>query len=105
MRISDWSSYVCSSDLDPQRPGRIFSFDVAGDRHEEHGGFQAIGSGSVFAKSAIKKLYRHDLTGSQATKIAVESLYDAARAEESRVGKEWFGSFRFRWAPDPSTNN
>ena len=77
-----------SDAIDPQRPGRIFSFDVAGDRLEEHGGFQAIGSGSVFAKSAIKKLYRHDLTASQALEIAVESLYDAADDDSATGGPD-----------------
>ncbi|MPZ28300.1 MAG: proteasome subunit beta, partial [Micromonosporaceae bacterium] len=39
---------------DPEQAGRIFSFDVAGGMYEETG-FDAIGSGSVFAKSALKK--------------------------------------------------
>ncbi|PYE20926.1 proteasome beta subunit [Williamsia limnetica] len=77
-----------SDAVDPQRPGRIFSFDVAGDRHEEHGGYQAIGSGSVFAKSAIKKLYRHDMTAAQALEIAVESLYDAADDDSATGGPD-----------------
>ena len=37
--------------------GRIFTYDVAGGRYEEHR-FHAIGSGSVFARGALKKLYR-----------------------------------------------
>ena len=36
--------------------GRIFSYDVAGGRYEEHP-FHAIGSGSVFARGSLKKLY------------------------------------------------
>lgn len=74
--------------IDPQRPGRIFSFDIAGDRHEEHGGYQAIGSGSVFAKSAIKKLYRSDLTAAEALEVAVESLYDAADDDSATGGPD-----------------
>ena len=42
---------------DPARVGRIFSFDVAGGLYEETG-YDAIGSGSLFAKSALKKRYR-----------------------------------------------
>ena len=42
---------------DPARVGRIFSFDVAGGVYEETG-YDAIGSGSLFAKSALKKMYR-----------------------------------------------
>ena len=41
--------------------GRIFSYDVTGGRSEEHG-FAATGSGSIFARGAMKKLYRDDLT-------------------------------------------
>ncbi|GED98113.1 proteasome subunit beta [Gordonia crocea] len=68
--------------------GRIFSFDVAGDRHEEFGGYQAIGSGSVFAKSSLKKLYRGDLTADQALAIAVEALYDAADDDSATAGPD-----------------
>jgi proteasome beta subunit len=57
--------------------GRIVSFDVAGSKSEETG-YQSIGSGSLFARSALKK--RHDPTADAAAAIrtAVEALYDAA---------------------------
>ncbi|WP_431309264.1 proteasome subunit beta [Gordonia prachuapensis] len=73
---------------DPNERGRIFSFDVAGDRHEEFGGYQAIGSGSVFAKSSLKKLYRHDLDTGSALAIAIESLYDAADDDSATGGPD-----------------
>lgn len=73
---------------DPTERGRIFSFDVAGDRHEEFGGYQAIGSGSVFAKSSLKKLYRHDLDEASALAIAVEALYDAADDDSATGGPD-----------------
>lgn len=73
---------------EPGRPGRIFSFDVAGDRHEEFGGYQAIGSGSVFAKSSLKKLYRADLDPASALRIAVEALYDAADDDSATGGPD-----------------
>ena len=41
--------------------GRIFSYDVAGGPYEEHR-YHSIGSGSIFAKSALKKLYRDDMS-------------------------------------------
>ena len=72
----------------PDERGRIFSFDVAGDRHEEFGGYQAIGSGSVFAKSSLKKLYRHDLDEASALAIAVEALYDAADDDSATGGPD-----------------
>ena len=47
-------------DVDREK-GRIFSYDVTGGRSEEHG-YAATGSGSIFARGAMKKLYREDLT-------------------------------------------
>ncbi len=47
-------------DLDdphPERAGRIVSFDAAGGHNLEEEGYQSVGSGSIFAKSSMKKLY------------------------------------------------
>ena len=41
--------------------GRIFSYDVTGGRYEEHA-FHAVGSGSMFARGSLKKLYGPDLS-------------------------------------------
>jgi proteasome beta subunit len=62
---------------DPALAGRIVSFDVTGSRSEETA-YTAIGSGSLFARSALKK--RHDPDGDldAAVRAAVEALYDAA---------------------------
>ncbi|MCF8610601.1 proteasome subunit beta [Gordonia sp. HY285] len=68
--------------------GRIFSFDVAGSQHEERGGYEAIGSGSVFARSSLKKLYRSDLTADDALAVAVEALYDAADDDSATGGPD-----------------
>ena len=37
-------------DLDPAAAGRIVSFDAAGGWHVEDEGYQAVGSGSLFAR-------------------------------------------------------
>ncbi|HEY2504671.1 MAG TPA: proteasome subunit beta, partial [Mycobacterium sp.] len=42
---------------DPHSAGRIVSFDAAGGWNIEEEGYQSVGSGSIFAKSSIKKLY------------------------------------------------
>src|SRR3546814_4529438 len=77
MRISDWSSDVCSSDLAvedvPNQPG--IGFDAQADRAgigEEIGG-DAVGDD------------RED--------------GDAERSEERRVGKECVSTCRSRWSP------
>ncbi|KRV50260.1 proteasome subunit beta [Wenjunlia vitaminophila] len=73
-------------DLDRSK-GRIFSYDVAGGRAEERG-FAATGSGSVFARGSLKKLYRNDLTQSQAVTLAVQALYDAADDDSATGGPD-----------------
>src|SRR5207342_2830285 len=40
--------------------GRIFSYDVTGGRYEEQA-FHSVGSGSLFARGSLKKLYREGL--------------------------------------------
>ena len=72
---------------DPSRIGRIFSFDIAGGVYEETG-YDAIGSGSLFAKSALKKRYRAGVTTAEATKLAVEALYDAADDDTATGGPD-----------------
>jgi proteasome beta subunit len=72
---------------DPGRVGRIFSFDVAGGIYEETG-YDAIGSGSLFAKSSLKKAYRPTVTTDAATRLAVEALYDAADDDTATGGPD-----------------
>jgi proteasome beta subunit len=73
---------------DPKRAGRIVSFDVAGGRYEESAGYHAIGSGSLFAKSSLKKLYDPDADEETAVRAAVESLYDAADDDTATGGPD-----------------
>ncbi len=73
---------------DPARAGRIFSFDIAGGRYEETSGYDAIGSGSLFAKSALKKRYRPGLSTEEAIRLAVEALYDAADDDTATGGPD-----------------
>jgi proteasome beta subunit len=71
----------------PDKVGRIFSFDVAGGLYEETG-FDAIGSGSLFAKSALKKRYRAGVGTDEAVRLAVEALYDAADDDTATGGPD-----------------
>jgi proteasome beta subunit len=73
-------------DLDRGK-GRIFSYDVAGGRTEERG-FAATGSGSVFARGSLKKLYRDDLTESDAATLVVQALFDAADEDSATGGPD-----------------
>ncbi|MGM7643847.1 proteasome subunit beta [Nocardia sp. JW2] len=73
---------------DPDKAGRIVSYDVVGSRSEERFGYTAVGSGSNFAKSSLKKLYRRGLDADQALRIAVESLVDAADDDTATGGPD-----------------
>src|SRR3546814_7134470 len=82
MRISDWSSDVCSSDL------RTHAFDSGADRGTDNG---------VLADRGI-----HHPAGKGLGEI-FGGLKSAAeitnRSEERRVGKECVSTCRSRWSP------
>jgi proteasome beta subunit len=67
--------------------GRIYSYDVTGGRYEEHK-FHSVGSGSLFARGALKKLWRDDLSAADAVLCAVQSLYDAADEDSATGGPD-----------------
>ncbi|NYD59047.1 proteasome beta subunit [Nocardioides marinisabuli] len=67
--------------------GRIFSYDVTGGRYEETG-YHAVGSGSLFARGALKKLYRPDLDEDDVVTLAVQALYDAADDDSATGGPD-----------------
>jgi proteasome beta subunit len=72
---------------DPEQRGRIFSYDPVGGRYEERA-YHAIGSGSIFARGSIKKLYRDDFTADQAVTAALQGLYDAAEDDSATGGPD-----------------
>jgi proteasome beta subunit len=72
---------------DPGSAGRIFSFDIAGGVYEEKG-YDAIGSGSLFAKASLKKRFRVGGTVDQAVRLAMEALYDAADDDTATGGPD-----------------
>src|SRR4051794_16798790 len=72
---------------DAAQAGRIFSYDVTGGRYEEHS-FHSVGSGSVFARGALKKLYRDDFTEDDAVLACIHALYDAADDDSATGGPD-----------------
>src|SRR3546814_11361233 len=87
MRISDWSSDVCSSDLDDGtgRPGRRIP---SADRHPQ-----------VEAGKPVLHVGRH--AGIDIVGIHGALLPHGPRSEERRVGKECVSTCRSRWSPYP----
>src|SRR3546814_5318069 len=84
MRISDWSSDVCSSDLAgrrDRRQGRPFAVALLA-AHSEAGG----GGGDRAPRGTVEP-------GED------ERRGDGLRSEERRVGKECVSTCRSRWSP------
>ncbi|QIK76513.1 proteasome subunit beta [Nocardioides piscis] len=67
--------------------GRIFSYDVTGGRYEETA-FHSVGSGSLFARGSLKKLYREDLSAMECVTAVVQALYDAADDDSATGGPD-----------------
>ena len=72
---------------DPRHAGRIYSYDVTGGRYPEHY-YHAVGSGSVFAKSALKKLWQPELSEQDTVAVVIEALYDAADDDSATGGPD-----------------
>jgi proteasome beta subunit len=75
-------------DPNPRGAGRIVSFDAAGGWNIEVEGYQAVGSGSLFARSSMKKLYARVTDAESALRVAVEALYDAADDDSATGGPD-----------------
>jgi proteasome beta subunit len=67
--------------------GRIFSYDVAGGPYEEQR-FYSIGSGSLFARGALKKLYADGMSAGDVVLACVQALYDAADDDSATGGPD-----------------
>src|SRR3546814_3223992 len=93
MRISDWSSDVCSSDL----PGRVHADGDLGASCQRQPSDLSLAAPDVeHAASAleVQRRQRQDLL----LVLGVGALGE--RPEERRVGKECVSTCRSRWAPD-----
>src|SRR3546814_13678893 len=99
MRISDWSSDVCSSDLAPEkRVGRMDENRVRLDREGQADAGKPV-DGLRKTRSTLVPMF-----GIAKPRAAFEQPYPgcgekAHRSEERRVGKECVGTCRSRWSP------
>src|SRR3546814_14262624 len=98
MRISDWSSDVCSSDLWTNEKGVAMKVFVAG----------ATGAlGKQLVPLLVAK--RHDVVGMTRTDAKRDQLHSVGaqpvRSEERRVGKECVSTCRSRWSPYQQNTN
>jgi proteasome beta subunit len=67
--------------------GRIYSMDVTGGRYPERY-FHSVGSGSLFARGALKKLWRPGLSREEVVRVVIEALYDAADDDAATGGPD-----------------
>src|SRR3546814_13182713 len=102
MRISDWSSDVCSSDLHGERREGGLAEEMRGDA------FVALGISRrpivephprVVQRDKILAIARQMLVAARAGTAARKA--DDDRSEERRVGKECVSTCRSRWSPYP----
>src|SRR3546814_18219256 len=92
MRISDWSSDVCSSDLDIVATCRL-----KGRTGVE---MEALTAASVAALTLYDMVKAVD-RGMRITDIRLLHKSGGKRSEERRVGKECVSTCSSRWSPDP----
>src|SRR3546814_11334536 len=88
MRISDWSSDVCSSDL-----------------HEGAGPHQPRQRPRRLVAMAGAEFRQPQRQIAERTHTPIEDLDVAGRSEERRVGKECVSTCRSRWSPYHSKKN
>src|SRR3546814_14116952 len=95
MRISDWSSDVCSSDLESTLLSRIGSRRYAtADEHRCYRIGHGYLEGSVHGNPRIPEQNRlHDW------RLRLWVRKCRIRSEERRVGKECVSTCRSRWSP------
>src|SRR3546814_13640489 len=116
MRISDWSSDVCSSDLEPAGLRDADDLDVRQRRGRRRGPFRRIVAGDAADKLRQVRARPHIADQSfgepsfrpqlVAYPFAHEGLcrfphvdIGIEKSEERRVGKEWVRTCRDRWWP------
>ena len=72
---------------DPARAGKIYSYDPTGGRYpEQH--YHAVGSGSLFARGSLKKLWRPELSRDEIVRVVIEALYDASDDDSATGGPD-----------------
>jgi proteasome beta subunit len=67
--------------------GKIFSYDITGGRHEERD-YHGVGSGSLFARAALKKRWRRGMSVEDVVRVSIDSLYDAADEDSATGGPD-----------------
>src|SRR3546814_15182295 len=107
MRISDWSSDVCSSDLSPPLRGGpwVAVYDPGMERGHRRVFYATEGSATLpgrFAIDFMKLDERGKLSSGDAAIPAIHHGFGADRSEERSVGTVCAMQMRSRWSPHPT---
>src|SRR3546814_14743175 len=100
MRISDWSSDVCSSDLlSLARPDAIVMHPGPANLGVEISASAAYGSRSLISRQVENGLFVRMAALEWALGVAELRTRGLTRSEERRVGQECVSTGRSRWSP------
>src|SRR3546814_12291802 len=101
MRISDWSSDVCSSDLSPpaSEDRDIDVLDDRGSRNIRHMRIFMLKLRVTFIRSVVLILTIQAHPAVALFLISLAQGRNVNRSEERRVGKECVSTCRSRWLP------
>src|SRR3546814_5761530 len=102
MRINDWSSDVCSSDLDFAAGSGLVAIAAAmsGATRAVANDIDAVAATAVRLNAALNEVHVETNDGDLLDGDACD--FDLVlRSEERRVGKECVSTCRSRWAPCP----
>src|SRR3546814_15593536 len=97
MRISDWSSDVCSSDL-LEAPARTIA-PIIGDVLAALGSTGAPLLTRMSGSGATSFALYHQAAERARAAAAIRASHPDWRSEERRVGKECVSTCRSRWSP------
>src|SRR3546814_16346172 len=118
MRISDWSSDVCSSDLRPavaargsgrwcrllrRRFRRVPVAAVLSGRVKEYRPHQALTRNSADTEIRIRAFAQPRFCATPLPRLRCRPATRVdfpASTDERCVGKEWFNTVKYRWAPN-----
>src|SRR3546814_11480034 len=87
MRMSDWSSDVCSSDLTPR--GAACAAKAA----------PRTGSAGLPTSDPMNKMLANNMISEASAHSGSSTAHSGGRSEERRVGKECVRQCRSRWLP------
>src|SRR3546814_11304663 len=99
MRISDWSSDVCSSDLDLYEIATNPAFGAAAQLAQGILTLGCLGNASPALNTLVLKDSFGDGEFSGTAVVSYKPMENLLRSEERRVGKECVRTCRSRWSP------